>query len=144
MASSADPGECRAYRLLRLGPPGMPSFSGSDCYKALAIGPFFCIELTKAGRRMITARLNFKGNFMSEKIAMSYDQANSKPHLVLGDDALNEIAAGFDDDLAHVFAKKMLQDMADNGFGPKPEDAAAVEEYFYQAYRRIDQITPAG
>ena len=77
---------------------------------------------------------------MSEKIAMSFAQANSKPHFVLGDDALTGIAAGFDDDLAHVFAKKMLKDMADNGFGPKPEDVAAVEEYFYQAYRRIDQI----
>jgi len=93
---------------------------------------------------MFTARLNLKGNFMSEKIGMSFAQANSKPHFVLGDDALTGIAAGFDDDLAHVFAKKMLQDMADDGFGPKPENAAAVEEFFYQAYRRINQITPAG
>ena len=81
---------------------------------------------------------------MSEKTAMSCDQANNEPHFVLGDDALNAITGGFDDDLAHAFAKKMLKDMADNGFGPKPEDAAAVEEYFYQAYRRIDRITPAG
>lgn len=78
---------------------------------------------------------------MSEKIAMSYDQANSKPHFLLDDDALSGITAGFDDDLAHVFARQMLKHMADNGFGPKPEDAAVVEEYFYQAYRHIDQIS---
>jgi hypothetical protein len=55
---------------------------------------------------MIAARLNFRGNFISEKIAMAYDQTYGKPHLLLGDDALSGIAAGFDDDLAHLFAKK--------------------------------------
>jgi hypothetical protein len=78
---------------------------------------------------------------MSEKIRMSHDQSNSKPHFLLDDDALSGITAGFDDDQAHLFAKKMLKHMADNGFGPKPEDAAAVEEYFYQACRYIDQIS---
>lgn len=71
-------------------------------------------------------------------------KATSTSCAVLDDATLELIAAGFDDDLAHVFAKKMLKDMAEGGFGPKPEDAAAVEEYFYQAYRRIDRITPAG
>lgn len=80
---------------------------------------------------------------MSEKIAMAYDQTYGKPHS-LGDDALSGSAAGFDDDLAHLFAKKILKDMAEKGFGPKPEYAAAVEESFYQAFRKIDSIIPAG
>lgn len=74
---------------------------------------------------------------------MSVAQATSTSHAVLEDANLELIAAGFDDNLAHVFAKKMLKDMAAAGFGPKPEDAAAVEEYFYQAYQRIDEIKPA-
>ena len=81
---------------------------------------------------------------MSEKIAMAYDQTYGKPHSLLGDDALSGSAAGFDDDLAHLFAKKILKDMAEKGFGPKPEYAAAMEKSFCQAFRKIDPIIPAG
>jgi len=71
---------------------------------------------------------------------MACDQANSKPYFVLNDDALNGIAAGISDRLAHLLAKQMLEDLAKNGLGPKPEDAAAVEEHLYEAYRLIDKL----
>lgn len=77
---------------------------------------------------------------MSEKNEMACDQANIKPYFVLNDDALNGIAAGIDDRLAHLLVNQMPEDLAKNGLGTKPENAAAVEERLYEAYRLIDKL----
>lgn len=80
---------------------------------------------------------------MFEKIENSSDQATGKRYTVIHDATLDSIAAGFDADLSRVFARKMLADMEKAGFGPKPEDRAAVEEGFYRAYLLIDELKPA-
>ena len=77
---------------------------------------------------------------MFQKIEMSDDQAAGKHYALLSDIALDSIAAGFDDKLAHVFAEKMIEDMEKAGFGPTPENRAAVEEHFFQAYKLIEQM----
>ncbi|WP_194713837.1 hypothetical protein [Noviherbaspirillum soli] len=77
---------------------------------------------------------------MLEKNEMSHDETAGERYGLLTDAALDSIAAGFDDELAHLFAKKMLADMEKAGFGPTPEKKAAAEEYFFQAYKLVEEI----
>ena len=76
---------------------------------------------------------------MLGKNEMSDDQTAGERYVLLTDAALDSIAAGFDDALARVFAQKMLADMEEAGFGPTPENKAAAEEYFFQAYKLVEK-----